>query len=99
MVGAASEGSERYDLRVTRAGIPELKSVQLLLAITLDRRNDMSADERTVLEEMDQQQEEWISSSGKREKEAEEEDLQGRISGTQEWKEARGEDGQRTLGE
>lgn len=58
----------------------------------------MTPDERAVLEEMGQQQDEWISSSGKRE-EAEEEDLHGRISGTQEWKEARGEDGQRTIGE
>lgn len=59
----------------------------------------MTQDERTLLEEMDQQQEEWIESSNKREAEAVEEDLHGRISGTQEWKEARGEDGQKTASE
>lgn len=55
----------------------------------------MTPDERTVLEQMDQHQEEWIKSSGKKDEVAEE-DLHGRISGTQEWKEARGEDGQKS---
>lgn len=69
------------------------------MARTLEARNRMTQDERTLLEEMDQQQEEWIESSNKREAEAVEEDLHGRISGTQEWKEARGEDGQKTASE
>lgn len=69
------------------------------MAHTLGMRNEMTPDERTVLEEMDRQQEVWIASTGKREDEAEEEDLHGRISGTKEWKEARGEDGQKAVSE
>lgn len=69
------------------------------MANTLEVRNRMTPDERTVLEEMDQQQDQWISSLGARGKEVVEEDLHGRISGTQEWKEARGEEGQKSVSE
>ena len=68
------------------------------MAITLDLRNKMTPEERTVLEDMDHLQEEWIISTTKKENAAEE-DLHGRISGTQEWKEARGEDGQKSSNE
>lgn len=59
----------------------------------------MTPDERVILEEMDQLQEEWIVAAARNEAEAKEEDLQGRVSGTQEWKAARGEDGQKSAKE
>jgi hypothetical protein len=66
---------------------------QLLLEITLELRNRLSSEERATLEGMDRDQEEWIASTWKRLEEAAQEDLKGRDSGTQDWKEARGETG------
>lgn len=44
---------------------------------------------------MDEQQAEWIAEHHDEQTKDVEDNLQGRVSGTQEWKEARGEDGQK----
>lgn len=66
---------------------------QLLMEITLELRNRMTDDERAELEVMDKEQAEWIASTRQRMEEAAQEELRGRDSGTQDWKEARGEAG------
>jgi hypothetical protein len=63
------------------------------LEITLELRNRLSDDERAELQVMDKGQTEWIASSRLRMEEAAQEELRGRDSGTQDWKEARGEAG------
>jgi hypothetical protein len=66
---------------------------QLLLEITLELRNRMTDEERAELEVMDKEQADWIASTRQRIEEAAQEELRGRDSGTQDWKEARGETG------
>ena len=53
----------------------------------------MTENERAELEVMDKGQAEWIASTRQRIEEAAQEELRGRDSGTQTWKEARGEAG------
>lgn len=57
----------------------------------------MSEEEKARLSSMDEAQARWIADEKWRDREAEERDLRGkgRESGTQEWKEARGEDGKK----
>jgi len=64
-----------------------------LLEITLELRNRMTDEERAELDVMDKGQAAWIASTRQRIQEAAQEELRGRDSGTQDWKEARGEAG------
>jgi hypothetical protein len=82
--GGAQEGESR------RSGEADQ---QLLLEITLELRNRMTDEERAELEVMDKKQADWIASTRQRTEEAAQEELRGRDSGTQDWKEARGETG------
>jgi hypothetical protein len=63
------------------------------MEITLELRNRLTDEARAKLEVMDKEQAEWISSTRQRIEEAAREELRGRDSGTQDWKEARGEAG------
>jgi hypothetical protein len=63
------------------------------MEITLELRNRMTDEERAGLEIMDKEQAEWIASTRQRIEDAAQEELRGRNSGTQDWKEARGEAG------
>jgi len=63
------------------------------LEITLELRNRLTDDERAELAVMDKKQAEWIASTRLRKEEAAQAELRGRDSGTQDWKEARGEAG------
>jgi hypothetical protein len=66
-------------------------TMQLLLEVTLELRNRVTSDERDKLGDMDEQQSSWLYST--RRKLELERELPGRDSGTQDWKEARGEAG------
>ena len=63
------------------------------MEVTLELRNRLSSEERDTLQAMDQDQAEWMASTRTRLEEAAQEELKGRDSGTQDWKEARGETG------
>jgi len=63
------------------------------LEITLEVRNRLTDDERAELAVMEKKQAEWIASTRLRKEEAAQAELRGRDSGTQDWKEARGEAG------
>jgi hypothetical protein len=82
--GGAQEGESR------RSGEADQ---QLLLEITFELRNRMTDEERAELEVMDKEQADWIASTRQGIEEAAQEELRGRDSGTQDWKEARGETG------
>ncbi|EJT47304.1 hypothetical protein A1Q1_03933 [Trichosporon asahii var. asahii CBS 2479] len=68
-----------------------------LATYTVRQRRNMSEEEKARLSSMDEAQARWIADEKRRDREAEERDLRGkgRESGTQEWKEARGEDGKK----
>lgn len=74
-----------------------LTHLQALATYTVRQRRNMSEEEKARLASMDEAQARWIADEKRRDCEAEERDLKGkgRESGTQEWKEARGEDGKR----
>jgi hypothetical protein len=82
--GGAQEGESRRSGEANQ---------QLLLEITFELRNRMTDEERAELEVMDKEQADWIASTRQRIEEAAQEELKGRDSGTQDWKEARGETG------
>lgn len=63
------------------------------MEITLEVRNRLTDDERAELAVMEKKQAEWIASTRLRKEEAAQAELRGRDSGTQDWKEARGEAG------
>ncbi|BEI82098.1 hypothetical protein CcaverHIS002_0212580 [Cutaneotrichosporon cavernicola] len=65
----------------------------LLLTHTVQCRGLLDEEERLVLQSMDEAQARWAADEGERWREAEASGLQGRQSGTEEWKEARGETG------
>ena len=69
---------------------------QLLMEVTLETRNRLSSEESDALQVMDQDQAEWMASTRTRLEEAAREELKGRDSGTQDWKEARGETGKKS---
>ena len=63
------------------------------MEITLEVRNRLTDDERAELAVMEKKQAEWIASTRLRKEEAAQAELRGRDTGTQAWKEARGEAG------
>lgn len=64
---------------------------QALASIKVKLRRNMSEEEKARLASMDEAQARWIQDVRRRSRKGEERDLKGRDSGTQEWKEERGE--------
>lgn len=71
---------------------------QDLATSTVKLRRYLNEEDKARLASMDEAQQRWIADEERRDREAEERDLKGkgRESGTQEWKEARGEAGDKT---
>ncbi|GMK59061.1 hypothetical protein CspeluHIS016_0700760 [Cutaneotrichosporon spelunceum] len=74
-------------------GWDEKRLAWLLLAHTVQCRGLDDEEERLRLQSMDEAQARWVADEARRFHEAEASGLKGRRSGTEEWKEARGETG------
>lgn len=91
----AAKGWKAGELkRVSLGRLASLMS-QLLLEATFELRNRMNEEDAAMARTMDQQQAEWMDATRTRQAEAAQAELRGRDSGTQEWKEARGEVGEK----
>ncbi|CAK9785757.1 hypothetical protein CC85DRAFT_303558 [Cutaneotrichosporon oleaginosum] len=74
-------------------GWGERRLAWLLLTHTVQCRGLLEDEERLRLQSMDEAQARWVADAAGREREAAAGGLKGRESGTEEWKEARGETG------
>lgn len=67
--------------------------MKALTQMTISLRLPLSPEERQRLDVMDKRQREWLMDEPRRLREAEEEEMGGRVSGPEEWRKARDEMG------